>query len=127
MADQIAKTVNPQILDAVAQTNKIVQPENAKNQGSGVVYQHVAHSMGLAVQDSVDYLRNISMAAAAATSAAMAMLTYIAATDKTNPPDPKYINMILEKSTQSVEDATNQMKNVGETASQVLSKFQGLF
>ncbi len=107
-------TVNPQILDAVTQTNKNVL-QGARAAGSGIAYQHVAQSAAIAIQDAVEYLRNIAAVSTATTGVAMGMLL---AEQR-----PQCANAALEAAQTAMKNASALFAEVGANAANVLKNF----
>lgn len=69
-----ASTVNTQILDAITETHATLSPNLVRESGAGQAYQFVAQSTAMAVQDAVDYLRNVSMITSTAIGVASARM-----------------------------------------------------
>lgn len=64
--------VNAQILDAVEKTKTAVLGV-AKTEGNGLACQMVAQATAMAIQDAVEYMRNVDAVAAAAIGVGLAM------------------------------------------------------
>jgi hypothetical protein len=69
MADETK--VNPQVVDTVELTNRVVD-EAARQAANAIVFQEVAQSMAIAVQSGVDNLQSAFTLNVATTSAAFA-------------------------------------------------------
>ena len=70
----MADVVNPQITDAITQTNTKVLAE-APAMSVALVYQMFAQGVGLAIQNSTANQQNMQAVAGAATAAAIAKIT----------------------------------------------------
>lgn len=90
MADD---ALNPVIVDSVKETTNYVfgpksQTEPATNTGTSIAYQKVAQAASLAVQDGVDYQRNVLSISTVAQGKALALMF---ATKQTDP----YMEILL--------------------------------
>ena len=117
MSDNLPQTVNPQILDAVKQTNKIV--DDAQKVGNGIVYQQVAQSLGLAVQDTTTHLNQMLVLNAAVTAKVVQLLL---ASDGTTPP-PNVVTTVQKAAEEAVTDSVKFMTSVGNAAKEILKDF----
>ena len=114
--------VNPKIIDAVAQTNSAVLGK-AEAFGKAAAFEQVSHSMALAVQDSVDHLRNVSVLS---TTAIGIGLAFIAAEASQPAPNALVIAAAENLMTQAETRITNAAKNmatVGKDAAAILAEF----
>ncbi|AKJ00543.1 killing trait domain-containing protein [Archangium gephyra] len=107
-------TVNPQILDAVTQTNKNVL-QGARAAGSGMAYQHVAQSTAIAIQDIVEYLRNVAAVSTATNGVALGMILAGQNTDNAT--------KALAAAQTAMTQAAALFQQVGETSATVLKNF----
>ncbi|MDD9945030.1 MAG: RebB family R body protein [Myxococcales bacterium] len=74
MPDTPPIIVNPQVTDAVTQTNTKVLAE-APAMGVALVYQMFAQSVGLSIQNATSNQHNMQTVAGAATAKAIEMIT----------------------------------------------------
>jgi hypothetical protein len=110
----MADTVNPQITDAVNQTNNTVaNPDRVKSQGSGNAYQVVGQSMAMAIQDATSLLRNASTVATAAIGVASAKLV---GGDST-------MTGTIGEAQQEILKASDAFAHIGSNATKVLKEF----
>ena len=111
--------VNPKIIDAVIQTNSAVLGQ-AGAFGAAAAYEQVSHSMALAVQDSVDHLRNVAVLSTTAVGIALA---FTAASAAKQEPPPTAVKDLLNDAKDVLDQAAAHMMTVGTDASDILSKF----
>lgn len=107
--------VNPQIKDAVRTTNQEVF-QDARQRGAAAVFQQVAQSAGLAIQDGTDHLQNILALDAAVTGKAAAIILS----------DPEKIPQALlavETLQEAVQKSISVLAQIGETSDQIVSEF----
>jgi hypothetical protein len=104
--------VNPQIIDSVEKTQKFVI-DPAKVIAIDIVRAQVTQSLGLAIADATDYLRNISAISSAATGVAFTKLLG-------NPSDPTAMDALKQANT-AVENAAKNLSNVGDAVGKVLA------
>lgn len=108
--------LNSQIVAAVDKTAEIL--DDAQKVGGGIIYQQVAQSLGLAVQDAVDHLQQILVLNAAVT----AKLAELMLLDKP-PKDSAKVITLVEAATKS---STETLTAVGLAAKTVLNDFSPL-
>lgn len=106
-------TVNPQILSAVASTNKSVLGAS-KETGQGVAYQKVSQAAAFAVQDATDYMRNVMTVALTAQGIALKLMI--------EKKDPSYAP-VLAAAQEAVTMANTAFGAIGATAGQVVANF----
>jgi hypothetical protein len=104
--------VNPQVIDAVERTQTLVMVP-AKAISLDIVRAQVTQSLGLAIADATDYLRNMSAISSAATGVAFTKLLG-------NPADPNAI-VALEQANTAVENAAKNLSAVGDAVGKVLA------
>ncbi|MCH9681858.1 MAG: hypothetical protein K0V04_10525 [Deltaproteobacteria bacterium] len=107
------QTVNPQIIDSVQQTQQLVIKANPQL-ASQVVESHVTQSVGLAIADATDYMRNVTALSTAITGVALRKMLE----DVSNVPQAQ---AALTASIAAVTSATSNLESVGKAAAQVLS------
>jgi hypothetical protein len=110
--------VNPQIVDSVYTTRAIVLDE-APAVGGGIIYQQVAQSLGLIVQDSVSHLGQMLVLDAAIT-AKVAELMFL------NAMDPEQGQKLVHFFQDAVAFSRANMQEVGNAAKEVLADFKSL-
>ncbi len=106
-------SVNPQILDAVQQTQQLVVDANPKF-ASRVVQSNVTHAVGLAITDATDYVRNVTALSTAITGVALRKMLE----DVSNVPQA---TAALTAAISAVDGATKNLESVGKAAASVLS------
>ncbi|MCA9656579.1 MAG: hypothetical protein KC501_42135 [Myxococcales bacterium] len=104
--------VNPQVIDAVRQTQQFVIDANPQF-ASRVVQSNVTHAVGLAIADATDYVRNVTALSTAITGVALRkMLESVE-----NVPQA---TAALTAAMTAVENATKNLQSVGTAAGAVL-------
>jgi L-fucose mutarotase/ribose pyranase (RbsD/FucU family) len=106
-------TVNPQIIDAVQQTQQLVIDANPKF-ATRVVQSNVTHAVGLAIADATDYVRNVTALSTAITGVALRKMLE----DVSNVPQA---TAALTAAISAVEGATKNLESVGRAAASVLT------
>ncbi|MFV8754984.1 hypothetical protein ACNOYE_30920 [Nannocystaceae bacterium ST9] len=104
--------VNPQIIDSVEKTQTLVITPS-KGITIDIVRAQVTQSLGLAISDATEYLRNMSAISSAATGVAFTKLLG-------NPSDPNAI-VALEQANTAVENAAKNLSAVGDAVGKVLA------
>jgi len=104
--------VNPQIIDAVQQTQKFVIEANPQL-AAQVVQSNVTNAVGLAIVDATDYVRNLTALSTAVTGVALRKILE----DVANVPQA---TAALTAAMAAVDNATKNLESVGQAASQVL-------
>lgn len=107
--------VNPQIVDAVTITNKIVGGA-AANEATAVVRQQVTQSMGLVIQDAVDHLQQLLVLDATVTAKTMTILF-------SNPEQAPQALAALATIQEAVQKGISELATIGSTASTILAEF----
>lgn len=107
--------VNPQVTDAVAQSNNAVLGV-AKAEGNGMAHQMVAQAVAMAIQDATEFLR--SMNAISATTIGVATEILLSQPDKS-----PQATAAIEAATKSVNTAVTNFQAIGSTATSIISNF----
>ena len=108
-------TVNPQIIDAVELTNRVVL-ESSRQATTAIAFQEVAQSMALAVQSGVEHLQSIFTLNVATTGSALARLLEDAGKEGE-------VRASLEQSQKAVGAAMEELAQLAATAANALSNF----
>jgi len=120
-----AQSVNPQILDAVKQSNsQVLKPDLSASSGGdptsavaiSVAYQKVAQAAAFAVQDGTDYQRNMMAISMTAQGVIMEMMIK----DKANIPIYTPVLALIQE---AVTAATAEFTAVGTAATAVATEF----
>jgi hypothetical protein len=114
-ADQVKATI--ELIN-----NSNLDPKIVKREGAGKAYQSVAQSMALAVQDAVDYQRNLMAIAQAAIAVSTEGMIAAAAEDNI-PKVGTYSSIIINVQTDIVGKAIENFSQIGMKAGEVLSNF----
>ena len=110
----MSDVVNPQVMDAVTQAQQFVITNTATGYANQVVQSNVTHSVGLAIVDATDYVRNVTAVSTAITGVALRKMLE----DVSNVPQA---TAALTAAMSAVENATKNLESVGKAAGQVLS------
>ena len=100
-------------ISVINETN--LDPAVVKTEGAGKAYQSVAQSMAIAVQDTTDYLRNITTLNTTTIAACTQLMLQ---EGKVNP----YAE-IITNSQNTLNKALKVFKKVGESSAQILKDF----
>jgi hypothetical protein len=111
-------TVNPQILYAVKQSNQFVLG-SAATEGRGVAYQKVAQAAAFAVQDAIDYMRNIMTISTAAQGIALQKMVE-------NPATAPAYEPILLFAQAAVLAAQQNFSSIGTAATTIAKEFPAI-
>ncbi len=108
-------TVNPQIVDSVQTTQKLVLSP-AETVALDVVHAQVTQALGLAVSDATDYMRNMSAISSAVAGVAFRQMLE-------DPSNAANASKTLQEANKAVESATTNLSSVGEAVSKVLASW----
>jgi hypothetical protein len=106
----MASVLSPQVIEAAAQV------------GSGVVYEQVSQSLGLAIQTSAVYLGQMLTLNAVVTAKVAEMLL---ATEGAQP-TPNTLAVLLPLLTQAVSFGNSNLQQVGSTTATILQNLKSL-
>lgn len=105
--------VNPQIIDALQQTQHFVIDANPKL-ASQIELSNVTHAVGLAIVDATDYVRNLTALSTAVTGVALRKILE----GVENVPQA---TAAITAAMTAVQSATANLEAVGKAASSVLT------
>ena len=100
-------------ISVINETN--LDPAVVKTEGAGKAYQSVAQSMAIAVQDTTDYLRNITTLS----STAIAVCTQLMLQERRVDP----YGDIIAKSQQTLNETVQIFERIGSSSAKILKEF----
>ncbi|MBI9076659.1 MAG: hypothetical protein JEZ02_14730 [Desulfatibacillum sp.] len=111
--------VNSQVTDALTQVQTAtMDPSVVIMEGKGKAFQSISQSMAIAVQDAVDYMRNVSTMSATAQGVAMAKFL--------ETKNPLYLTQAMKDAQTMAANAAQSFALIGSNAKEVLGKFDPL-
>ena len=112
----MADNVNPQITDALNQIQTAtMDPSVVIMEGKGKAFQSISQSMAIAVQDAVDYMRNVSTMSATAQGVAMAKFL--------ETKNPLYLTQAMKDAQTMASNAATSFATISTNAKEVLGRF----
>lgn len=96
-------------------TRTNLSPDVVQTEGAGKAYQSVAQSMAIAVQDTTDYLRNITTLS----STAIAVCTQLMLQERKVDP----YGDIIAKSQQTLNETVQIFERIGSSSAKILKEF----
>ncbi len=112
----MAQNVNPKVCDALKQVQAAtMDPTVVVMEGKGKAFQSISQSMSIAVQDAVDYMRNVSTMSATAQGVAMAKFL--------ETKNPLYLTTAMADAQKIAANAAAAFALIGANAKEVLGQF----
>ncbi len=109
-------TVNSQVVDALKKVqDATMTPLVVQMEGKGKAFQSISQSMSIAVQDAVDYMRNVSTMSATAQGVAMAKFL--------ETKDPYYLDYAMVQAQTMATNAAAAFALIGKDAKGILGDF----
>ncbi|ACL06353.1 conserved hypothetical protein [Desulfatibacillum aliphaticivorans] len=108
--------VNSQVTDALTQLQSAtMDPGVVVMEGKGKAFQSISQSMAIAIQDAVDYMRNVSTMSATAQGVAMAKFL--------ETKNQEYLDKALKDAIDMATNAADSFGKISASAKEVLGDF----